>query len=439
MFDWRRKKTTRRTRAGKKQPHPQSSDDQLQLRIPDHFLCPISLDLMKDPVTLSSGITYDRESIEKWLDGGNFTCPVTNLILSSFDQVPNHTLRKMIQEWCVENQNYGVERVPTPRIPVTSMEVSEILFSITACVKRLDQCGFLDLLNKIETWAFESERNRRCIVANGTAAVLAAAFDAFARADSVQLERNAVLEEILTALNWMFPLDRESQTLLTSQDSLSCIVWLMKNKQLSAKHNAIFVLQELSCDHAETLADIGVNEILLNFIKHPISRSVTTASLMLIFSMASSSNEKTKSAFFEMGLVSLLLNVMIDSERHICEVALGVVDALCDFEQGREEAYANALTMPVLVKKILRVSELATEYSVSTIWKLSKYEKKHQDTVIFEALQVGVFQKLVLLLQCGCGDLTKEKATELLKILNPYRPGLECIESADFKNLERSF
>lgn len=35
-----------------------------ELIVPNHFRCPISLELMKDPVTLSTGITYDRETIE---------------------------------------------------------------------------------------------------------------------------------------------------------------------------------------------------------------------------------------------------------------------------------------------------------------------------------------------------------------------------------------
>ncbi|KAE8727189.1 E3 ubiquitin-protein ligase PUB22 [Hibiscus syriacus] len=37
-----------------------------EIEIPSHFLCPISLQL-RDPVAISTGITYDRESIEQWL------------------------------------------------------------------------------------------------------------------------------------------------------------------------------------------------------------------------------------------------------------------------------------------------------------------------------------------------------------------------------------
>uniref|UniRef100_A0A6V7QU10 RING-type E3 ubiquitin transferase n=1 Tax=Ananas comosus var. bracteatus TaxID=296719 RepID=A0A6V7QU10_ANACO len=44
-------------------------------RIPDDFRCPISLDLMKDPVIVATGQTYERGCIEKWLQAGHLTCP----------------------------------------------------------------------------------------------------------------------------------------------------------------------------------------------------------------------------------------------------------------------------------------------------------------------------------------------------------------------------
>lgn len=438
MFDWRLRRKPRGGGKKKKQ------NPEMELVIPNHFQCPITLELMKDPVTLSSGITYDRDNIETWLGGGNFTCPVTNQVLRSFDQIPNHTLRKMIQDWCVENRIHGVERIPTPRVPVTSGEVSEILFSIKFSVKNLDQCGVLDSLKVIKKWGFESERNKLCIVANGASEVLAEAFDAFAKNPEAFERFSNVLIEILSALNWMLPLDdKKSLKFLTSQASLRCMVWFMKhNQDIPVKQNAISVLKEIKSfdqQEMEVMIDSGVDETLMKFIEEPISRTITKASLMVIFAMVSTPNEKIKSSFVEKGLVSLLLNLIVDSEKSICEKGLGVLDRLCESKEGREEAYENALTVPVLVKKILRVSQLATEFSVSAIWKLSKFDKKNEGKILFEALQVGVFQKLVLLLQCGCDDSTKEKTTQLLKLMNPYRTGLECTESADFKNLKRSF
>ncbi|XP_068307102.1 U-box domain-containing protein 21-like [Pyrus communis] len=440
---WRRRRTGHR--AAKNQP----GDLDMEVLIPDHFLCPISLDLMKDPVTLSSGITYDRQSIDTWLEGGNFTCPVTNQVLRSFDQIPNHSLRKMIQEWCTENKRYGIERVPTPRVPVMPIEVSENLFSLAGSARSLDHQGCFECVRRIKNWAAESERNKRCILENGAASVLSAAFDSFA--GDCEKKNAVVCEELLSALSWMLPaFDEESHKYLGSKASLRCMVWFLKETDdLSVKQNSLLVLKQLlSCDdhtkHAEALAEIGgVNDILFKLIREKISPAITKASLMVVFyliSSSSSAGEKIKLSYLEMGLVSVLLEMLVDSERGVSEGALAVIDSLCDCEEGREKAYADALTIPVLVKKILRISEMATEYSISAIWKLCKCASRQEERVLVEALQVGTFQKLLLVLQVRCGDdHTKEKTNELLKLLNPYRAGLECIESVDFKSIRRSF
>ncbi|KAJ0105091.1 hypothetical protein Patl1_19542 [Pistacia atlantica] len=251
-----------------------------ELVIPNHFQCPITFELMKDPVTLSSGITYDRDNIETWLGAGNFTCPVTNQVLRSFDQIPNHTLRKMIQDWCVQNRTHGVERIPTPRVPVTSGEVSEILFIINFSVKNLDQCGVLDSLNVIKKWGFESERNKLCIVANGASEVLAEAFDAFAKNPEAFERFSNVLIEILSALNWMLPLDDKNNKSFKAFNLASFITL--------HEQNAISVLKEIKSfdqQEIEVMIDSGVDEILIKFIEEPISRTITKASLMVIFAM----------------------------------------------------------------------------------------------------------------------------------------------------------
>ena len=443
VLGWRiRRKTNSR--------HSQKNLEAMKVEIPNHFLCPISLDLMKDPVTLSSGITYDRESIETWLEAGNFTCPVTNQNLRSFDQIPNHSLRKMIQEWGMENQKYGVQRIPTPRIPVLPMEVSEILLSLEASVRHLDIFGCRESVKKIQEWGAESDRNRRCIVANGAADVLSMAFNCFA-ADS--FEKNAsVCEEILSTLAWMFPIGKVAQEHLGSEASLRCMVWFLTRTDLLAKQNSITSLEELlsyNQKHVKVLSNIeGVSKILIELIPKKVSPRITKGALMLIFHMVSvPACEKIISSFVEMGLVSILLEILVESseEKSTSERALGVMDGLFDYQEGRAKAYQNALTIPILVKKLLRVSDLASEFSVSAIWKLCMYAIVEQDKeelgslVFVEALQVGAFQKLLLIIQVGCGEETKEKVTELLKLLNPYRPESECIESVDFKSLQRSF
>ncbi|KAM0961060.1 hypothetical protein ACFX2I_020380 [Malus domestica] len=437
----------RRLRAGRRAAKEGETGD-MELTIPNHFRCPISLDLMKDPVTLSTGITYDRHSIETWIEAENFTCPITNQVLTSFDLIPNHTIRKMIQDWCVEKKSFGIERIPTPRIPISSVQVAEILSKISTSSHHQNKDDCQVLVTKIKALAKESERNKRCIVATGTGSVLAGAFSALS--NSQHHQNVAVLEEILSALTLVFPLDGEASLYLGSPASLRCMVWFLESGDLSQRRNAALVLKEtaVSSDHdhqkTDALAEIeGALEALVKLIKEPVCATSTKASLVIIYQMVNSSSslskEKIKERFVEMELVSLLSDFLVDAERSICERALGVLDRLCGSKQGREKAYLHALTMPVVVKKILRVSDLATEFSVSILWKLCKNETREDGGVVVESLQVGAFQKLLLLLQVGCAERTKEKATDLLKALNIHRERLECIDSMDFKQLKRSF
>jgi F-box/WD-40 domain protein 7 len=64
---------------------------------PSSFYCPVSMELMSDPVIVATGHTYDRSCIQKWLDQGNRTCPVTGMRLRHLELMPNHALRNAIQ------------------------------------------------------------------------------------------------------------------------------------------------------------------------------------------------------------------------------------------------------------------------------------------------------------------------------------------------------
>ncbi|QLH41830.1 MAG: U-box domain-containing protein [Coxiellaceae bacterium] len=55
--------------------------------------CPISRDIMKDPVTTCDGYTYDNSDITQWLKSNNRS-PQTNLPLANKGLVPNLLLKK---------------------------------------------------------------------------------------------------------------------------------------------------------------------------------------------------------------------------------------------------------------------------------------------------------------------------------------------------------
>ncbi|KAL5561919.1 hypothetical protein UlMin_031666 [Ulmus minor] len=71
--------------------------------IPSYFRCPLSSELMLDPVIVASGQTYDRSSIQKWLDHGLTICPKTRQMLAHTNLITNYTVKAMVATWCEEN------------------------------------------------------------------------------------------------------------------------------------------------------------------------------------------------------------------------------------------------------------------------------------------------------------------------------------------------
>lgn len=70
---------------------------------PEEFRCPISLQLMYDPVIISSGQTYERVCIEKWFKDGHNTCPKTQQQLDHIGLTPNYCVKGLIASWCEQN------------------------------------------------------------------------------------------------------------------------------------------------------------------------------------------------------------------------------------------------------------------------------------------------------------------------------------------------
>ena len=70
----------------------------LEESYPPSFYCPISHQVMHDPVVLSDGHSYERRHIETWL-GDRKTSPKTGAVLPSNFMFPNHALRNSIEEY----------------------------------------------------------------------------------------------------------------------------------------------------------------------------------------------------------------------------------------------------------------------------------------------------------------------------------------------------
>lgn len=88
--------------------------------IPPDFCCPLSLELMTDPVIVASGQTYERGYIRKWLDLGLTVCPKTMQTLAHTNLIPNYTVKALIANWCESNNVKLPDRL-TPTGVVSSI------------------------------------------------------------------------------------------------------------------------------------------------------------------------------------------------------------------------------------------------------------------------------------------------------------------------------
>ena len=70
------------------------------VEIPQEYTCPITQELMVDPVISRYGQSYERKAIIEWLASGTHDCPLTRQPLSLANLVTNHRLRAQIEGWC---------------------------------------------------------------------------------------------------------------------------------------------------------------------------------------------------------------------------------------------------------------------------------------------------------------------------------------------------
>ena len=63
----------------------------------DQLRCPISMEVMKDPLMpRDSGMTYERDSIVKWLKNGHREDPVTKIEIRSGELIPNRLVESIV-------------------------------------------------------------------------------------------------------------------------------------------------------------------------------------------------------------------------------------------------------------------------------------------------------------------------------------------------------
>ena len=112
--------------------------DKISYGAPHEYLCPISQDVMMNPVIAKDGFTYEREAIEKWFET-NSTSPLTRASMSR-KLLENKTLKILITDWKTKNiltENTG------PNMKIIKIEDTAIEFECR------DDSNIWDLIYKI--------------------------------------------------------------------------------------------------------------------------------------------------------------------------------------------------------------------------------------------------------------------------------------------------
>ncbi|KAL7592949.1 U-box domain-containing protein 26 [Lactuca sativa] len=398
----------------------------LGVQIPYHFRCPISLELMRDPVIVVTGQTYDRPSIESWVATGNTTCPVTRLPLTDFTLIPNHTLRRLIQEWCVANRSYGVERIPTPKQPADPVMVRSLLSQ--AASESNSSHARLSALRRLRGLARDSDKNRSVISTHNAREVLLGVL--FSETNSNSSELNLESLAILSS----FPLS-ESECLLVSSDPdrISYLISLLSHSSIDVRVNAASLLENVVAGtrSPENRAEISnhdeVFDRIVGILNYPLSYPrAMKVGIKALFALCLVKQHRHKAV--EAGAVEALINRLADFEKCDAERALATVELLCRIPQGCAAFASHALTVPLLVKIILKISDRATEYAAGSLLSLCSAAERLQR----EAVAAGVLTQLLLLVQSDCTERAKRKAQMLLKLLRDSWPEKSIRNSDDF-------
>ncbi|CAL1395003.1 unnamed protein product [Linum trigynum] len=373
-------------------------DSESEIDVPPFFLCPISLQIMKDPVTLPTGITYDRDSIERWLfsssaaanGNNNKTCPVTKQpIPPDADLTPNIILRRLIQSWCTLNASHGFHRIPTPKPPASRAQISKLIRSATSSSSHHSQ---IKCLRQLKSLAKESEANKRSIESAGAVDFLISVvvnFNHDSELDCIEQFGSSPCDEALSLLHGL-RIPEPALKDLVSKSTLHV---------------------------ADPLRIIGIRTgffgEVVQLVRDQISKQASKAALGLLIEMCPWGRNRVKAV--ESGAVSVLVDLLLDSsERRACEMALAALDVLCQCAEGRAEFVKHAAGLAVVSKKILRVSAVATEKAVRILLSVGK--SSATAAVLQEMLQIGVVAKLCLVLQVESSGRAKDKAREVLRL-----------------------
>ncbi|XVF61876.1 hypothetical protein PTKIN_Ptkin08bG0169500 [Pterospermum kingtungense] len=390
--------------------------DDLYITIPTFFRCPISMDVMKSPVSLCTGVTYDRASIQRWLDSGNNTCPATMQVLQSKDFVPNRNLQRLIQIW---SDSVARRQLDANSVIVPSQD------QVKALVQQLDKNGCFSSLTKIVCFARESEENREFLVQLD--GFLSAVFDFMRNVESdIKL-----IEQVIKILDLVQSKITDKKPLWES-NCLSTFLVVIQRGSSDSQIQSVRLLESAAVD-GESKLKIAEKEGLLPELVKSLSKDkdprLIEACLSCLIAVATPKRVKTK--LIQSRIIPELKNLLSEPNTtvSITEKSLKLVETLSSCKEGKVEIWHDSTLLQAIVQKVLKVSNKATEHAVTTLWivcYLIRDEKAREAVVGSNGMT-----KFLLLMQSNCSPAVRQMSADLLKIFRVN--SRSCLSSYDTK------
>lgn len=385
------------------------------MAIPHLFRCPISLDLFKDPVTLCTGQTYDRSSIEKWLAAGNLTCPVTMLKLHDPSIVPNHTLRHLIDQWL----QMGHQLDPDYLATIDSL----------AALKQSLECHQANLQDKLQTiqkirvLSEESPTRNSCLIQLGFLPLLLELVFGKVKAKLVSHDDHVkFVDQALSCVIRMLPFgEQESLNMLKQESKLASFLDLFQHGTFMVKISLCHLIEAISSStETKELCDmLGKTRQLLHEAALLVGNGGSEASEAGIRALSAlSSLESNRENLVTEGAVDGLVTYILGAERReksLAPMAMATLEKLLEAESSAKEALVNNPNgVNAIVRMVFRVSDHEGSESAVSLLTIICYDSLRARE---EAIAAGVLTQLLLLLQSQCNGRTKTKARMLLKLL----------------------
>lgn len=383
------------------------------IEVPHYFVCPISLHIMKDPVTAITGITYDRESIEHWLfSNKNTTCPVTKQPLPrDSDLTPNHNLRRLIQAWCTENASQGIDRIPTPKPPPSKAQVVKMLRDLKHPQLQSKAMCQLELL------AAENERNRKCMVEAGVSKAMLM----FLLNCCFKRNQTEGLEEALSVLLFVGISSSEMKQILTENEQLlDALTWVLRCSSMASHMSAIKTHALLVLKSIVEKVDPSVLgrlkpeffALVVGTLRNRNGTQEINAALHIM--MDTCPWGRNRAMMIEAGAVFDLIEFEFGmSERRTSELVFGILFHLCCCADGRARFLSHRGSVFLVSKRILSVSPAVDDRALMILSLICKYSATN--AVIQEMLEVGAVARLCTLFQVNCASYLKDRAREILR------------------------